>query len=131
LSKEANEDDIRDAMRSADMELEQQLNNELDEVQKGADENDDSSQGSEFVDATQQMTRNEASDASMDHEVSEEEDCSVDISEEDIERHNRDFLKNSWANMAEDVETENTLLKHLEEEGTANNGIPDEGFKVV
>jgi hypothetical protein len=95
LSKEANEDDIRDAMRSADMELEQQLNNELDEVQKGPDENDDSSQGSEFVDATQQMTRNEASDASMDHEVSEEEDehCSDNTSEEDIERHNRDFLK--------------------------------------
>lgn len=128
LSIEANEDEIRDAMSSADMELEHQGNKEFVKLKKGPNENDDRSQGSEFVDATQQVARNEASDASVDHEVSEEEDSSDDISEEE---HNQNFLNKPWANIAEDVESENRLLKHLKNEGTANNDIPDEGFKVV
>ena len=42
----------------------------------------------------------------------------------EMEKANKEFLEKSWANMAEDEEAEQRLLKHLEED-------PQDGFQVV
>ena len=105
-----------------DADLEAEINNELGK--HGAEVNDDdetSSQGTEFVENTQgtpvhepilQLVANFSGGNLADQNL------------EAIEKSNREFLEKSWANIAENEEVEQRLLKHLEED-------PQDGFQVV
>jgi len=92
-------------------------------------EEEGSSIGSEFVDATQ----NNSDANSVDEEetnngapTNKEIQLAHDTSVDQIQRNMR-FLNESWANMAENVEEDSRLLAALEKEPVNDE---DEGFQV-
>ena len=132
LSKEGEvQEHIKDAMRAHDEELEREINEELNS-------NEETNSLSEFVNATQlDDGNNEIEDEqqvdSDPHEAGV--DLLVKVDEEtrraEIEKRNMEFLNQSWANMAEDEEAEQNLLKSLEETSPEKQVNDDDGFQVV
>jgi hypothetical protein len=73
------------------------------------------------VDATQQILRNEDNDITNkdnmeEEEVEQVEQINMENPPEGVECQNREFLRQSWANMQEDEAAEHRLLQHLETE---------------
>lgn len=119
------DDSVRSAMREEDMELELEVNNELQNSGAEADytnnEENDNSQDSEFVEATQNL--DECQDS-----YSTEDDIEDDaLDPEEIARRN----KVSWANIMENKEAEHRLLKDIEEADTLEQPANIEEFQVV
>jgi len=115
-------------MKEKDVQLEQEINEELAVMHKnnetnaavnnegrGLNDDDSSSQDTEFVNAIQQVNNSFETDNSSNASV-EAEDVEV------LRKQNCDFLQQSWANMAESAEAEQNLLHHLETEIPDNQG---------
>lgn len=115
----------RDSMREQDVLLEQEINEELEQpVINHADakknialeaDDDSNSNYSEFVDATQiQLFDGHNVDQSSPEKINTNVDINVPARQANIEIQNKQFLEQSWANMAEDVDAEKRLIQHLE-----------------
>lgn len=124
---------MKDAMRAQDEELEKEINDELNS-------NEETNSQSEFVDATQFNEVNNDTEEEESVETSSElhgaaADLLVHGDEEtrrvEIEKRNIDFLNQSWANMAEDAQAEQNLLKELEGALPEKQVNDDDGFQVV
>jgi len=115
---ESNHDPIIQAMKDADTQLEREVNLQL-ENQAECCETEASSQGTEFVDATQLILQSDDNDSlnqdiNFDDANDQIEPTRKAATVEEIEKHNREFLKQSWANITDDVEAEQRFLQHLE-----------------
>lgn len=122
LSKEADVDPHKKARREADMMLEREVNNDL-AGQSYNNEDDTSTQESEFVDATQQINdANEVNDKNT-----------TKIVAVDVEKQNRKFLNQSWANMQQNEEAKMRLLMQLKIDHPQPNEVPtcSDGFQLV
>jgi len=99
-------DSIRKEMRVEDLQLEVELNKEL-VVQGIADEDqsDSNSHESEFVDSTQQFV------TSSSKQIIEEGNA-IDLAI--LDRENKQFLDQSWANIAEDEDAERRMLQDMD-----------------
>lgn len=113
-----------EASKEQDVELEDEINAELQERINEDVEDNSSSHESEFVENTQDAPVLERIDI---------EDQGVDRTEVlnlekerlvELEKKNKEFLQEAWANIAEEETAEQSLLKMLEEE-------PQDGFQVV
>lgn len=136
LSKEADVDPHKQARRESDMMLEREVNNDL-AGQSCNNEDDTSTQDSEFVDATQQINRSDDNN-SMENEESDDanevnDKNTTKIAAADVEKPNRKFLNQSWANMQQNEEVEIRLLKQLEIDHPQPNEVPtcSDGFQFV
>jgi hypothetical protein len=116
-------------MREEDMELEMEVNNELQnsgkEVDYSTNEENENSQDSEFVEATQNFTDFLDSQSTADNA----EDSELDL--EELERRNKAFLDQSWANIMENNEAEQILLKDMEADDTLEQPVNIDEFQVV
>jgi hypothetical protein len=103
----------RDNFREADLQLEDELNENINgDKQTNFTDSDESTQGS-FVDATQ-------------HQLMVREDTHIGAVLSPVRvAKDMEFLKNSWANMMEEEETD----KVLEDPGPSAN--PNAGFQLV
>jgi hypothetical protein len=108
-----NEDPIspRAIMRSQDQNLENEINDELEQRVVNESEQDSSSQGSEFVDATQFQILN--------NDVSDQEDVETKLPTPERVQNDMDFLKQSWANIVDDAAAEDRRLEELEQQQDA------------
>lgn len=119
-------------MRLQDLELENDINKEF---QSGEGTN---SQDTEFVEDTL-IAEEGIEDLQVDdgEEVISRSQLDVSIVNHlddegrrlEMEKRNKEFLNQSWANMAEDVDAETRLLKDLEKSPIENND--DDSFQVV
>jgi len=112
--------EINDALQK-DTKLEAEVNEAL---KKQAEDTikEDSSQVSEYVDETQALSNLGPVLMSIVDGISSgpmEKDRL-----QELEKQNKEFLQKSWANIAENEEAEQRLLKQLEDD-------PNEGFQVV
>jgi hypothetical protein len=132
-----NDDDAHDnisaAMRAKDRALEKEINFVPDVGNIEDEDIDVSSQGSEFVDATQQNFRTDESETNpqLIHEDTAMpiEHSTDDAGDTDLEIGNREFLRQSWTNMAEDEVAEQRLIQHLEADIPHNT--TDDDFQLV
>jgi len=115
VDKEHN-DDNRDTMRNADIQLEAKINQVMQDNQLNAndkygrnDDEDHSSSCSEFVEASNMENFEVQVDM---NEV--KSDTPVPANLQQLERKNKAFLDQSWANIADNDEAEHRLLKDLE-----------------
>jgi NAD(P)H-nitrite reductase large subunit len=109
---------IRADMEEADLRLENEVNSALENSQG---QKIDSDSQEDFVEDTQQEghSKEDEIDTSSKEDVA---DCS-----KVMEERNQAFLAQSWANMAEDDEAEQRLLKGLEKEALQD----DSEFQVI
>lgn len=115
-----------DLLKEQDMVLEQELNEQHQNIMVARVNDDGSSTGSEFVDETQ---TNLVTD-SMDEDESIETPAQLQValvSSADTNKKNMNFLKESWNNMAENVNEEAGLLAILEKETVSTD---DDGFQI-
>lgn len=115
-----------DLLKEQDMVLEQELNEQHQNIMVARVNDDGSSTGSEFVDETQ---TNLVTD-SMDEDESIETPAQLQValvSSADTNQKNMNFLKESWNNMAENVNEEAGLLAILEKETVSTD---DDGFQI-
>jgi len=127
------QDDIITAMKDADKQLEAEINlqlqagNLVDNEQTSRKENDDdSSQCSEFVEASNQVINENFVDR---NEVNSDtiENTPEAINLQELERQNKAFLEKSWANIADNEAAENRLINDLESSSQDNM----DGFQVI
>lgn len=121
---------LKEQDRIVEQELLAEQEKQDDKVQN-SNEDDDSSIGSEFVDATQVTADSESVGDSSDHEktpvIKRTQEGSSKNDTSDVNKRNMEFLKDTWANMVEDEENEARLLAALEKESSIAD---DEGFQV-
>lgn len=110
---QVNEDPIspRAVMRSQDQNLEKEINDELEERVVNESVQDSSSQGSEFVDATQFQILN--------NDVNDQEDVETKLPTPERVQNDMEFLKQSWANIVDDTAAEDRLSEELEQRQAA------------
>lgn len=123
---------IRTEMIAYDNQLEDETNEELEqkrnEDQSSLQADSENSNDSEFVDATQ---HHEDSNVSSSQEQDKEDVQDVGLTLVDLEKENRLFLEQSWANIADGADAEQRLLQDLEKHDELNQGTSTDDFKVV
>jgi len=120
VDKEHN-DDIRVTMKNADIQLEDELNKELQENQLNAndqsgrsEDEDHSSKCSEFVEASNMDIFEEHADRNEVNSGKSVDPTLALANLQELERNNKAFLDQSWANIVENDEAEQRLLNDLE-----------------
>ena len=122
MENERNEQDARlDQEVNNELALQQAVPNLTTEHAENDDADEFSSHDSEFVDATQINSPVAAADGS-DNELNREDINALD-------RQNKQFVDQSWANMAEEEEAEQRLLRHIEDEQEMPTNADD--FQLV
>jgi hypothetical protein len=120
---------VENDMRTQDLELENEINEEFHS------RDDNNSQASEYVEDTMIEGEDDEDAVAADgNEVSSSSQLDVsrlnilemEHGRVDLETRNQQFLRQSWAHLAEDVDAENSLLKGLDK-----NPVEDDGFQVV
>lgn len=123
LNLETETDPVTMAMRKEDRQLELEIENKKGQMKNINIEEEESSQESEFVEATQ----NSVDD--LHSTDNEQEGGHHDLAE--LEKRNKALLDQSWANIAADEEAEKRLLKDIESGDALENPHNKHEFQVV
>lgn len=127
-------DDVRETMRNADIQLEAEINQVMQQNQMNVNGNsdksedeDNSSQCSEFVEASNMDISEDPADRN--EVISKPNPTPIPKNIQELERTNKAFLDQSWANIAENEDAEQRLINALEKEDTVPTD--NDGFQVV
>jgi hypothetical protein len=105
-----------EASKEKDIELEVEVNAALEKECERVEEEVLSSQHTEFVEDTQYCSNVERHET----DVHSEANLNVTLLEKEtlleMEKKNKEFIEMSWTNIVEDEESEQRLLKQLEED---------------
>jgi len=117
-----------DLMKEQDMLLEKELTEQHQNIMVTRINDDGSSTGSEFVDATQNnlVTNSVNEDESIGTPAQQQLQVAL-VSSADTNQINMKFLKESWANMPENVDEEARLLAILDKEIVSSDS---DGFQI-